>query len=126
MKKSLLVFSILFSSAVALAALREGPFNFRGNSYFSNGQGAYCVKSQFDSRLPQLTPWEAQELRRMNFNGQCDDGFAEGPFNFRGRSYYANNQGAYCEFRYFDNRLKEMSYAEAQTIFNGRFDGYCQ
>lgn len=117
---------MLAFSIDAHAWLREGPFNLRGLTYFSNGVGAYCQKSIYDYTAPMLTPWEERELYRLQFHGLCDDGYALGPFNFRGRSFYASRGGAFCEFRYYDYRLREISDHEAQIVFRGRYNGYCQ
>ena len=110
----------------AFATLREGPFNYRNSSYFSNGVGAYCQKSVYDSRLPQLTRWEADELRYMQFHGICDDGYGQGPFSYRGRSYYANKDGSYCQFRSYNHALPEFDTRQMQYATRGKFAGYCQ
>lgn len=125
MKKIIFALTLAFSLS-SFAVVREGPFNYRGNSYFSNGINAYCQKSFYDFRLPNLTGWEESDLQRMQFHGMCDDGYGQGPFNYRNRSYYSNKDGSYCQFSYYNQALQEFDQRQMQYATRGRYTGYCR
>lgn len=107
------------------ASVREGNFNSRSRSYYSNGAISYCQHQLYTPSFPILSQWEENDLRFMRFDGLCDEGFGAGPRNYQGRSYYANQQHHYCQFPAYNAALPEASYAEAQQIFSGVYDGYC-
>lgn len=109
----------------AMAYVGEGNFNYHGRSFYSNGVGAYCEKV-FDPRFAPIKSNDLRELRNTRFDGRCDVGYAEGPFNFRGESFYANSHGAFCRYSYYHNNFREASGREAQIVFNGRYDGICR
>lgn len=108
------------------AAVREGNFNYQQRSYYSNGVGAYCQRHQYHYEYSELNYWDVNELRYTQFDGMCDEGYAQSGMNYQGRSYYANAQGHYCSFPYFRPELRQIDYYEAQVLFQKIYDGVCR
>lgn len=126
MKKVGILVLMGMMSASAWAYLGEGNFNYQRRSFYSNGVGAYCERSQYHPEYRELGRREAREIDRTQFDGICADGYAQGPFNFRGRSYYANTEGHYCMHYDYHREFREFSEREARTVFNGYYDGICR
>lgn len=126
MKKIFVSVLLMMATVPALAAVREGNFNYRGQSFYSNGVGAYCQRHQYHYDFPELSYYDARELNYTRFDGMCAEGPAEGGMNYRGRSYYANAEGHYCQYRYYRNDLREVDGWEAQQLFRKIFDGTCR
>ncbi len=128
MKSTLLALALVLFGSAALASVGQGRFNQGGQTYYSNGQGTYCQEDNYDRRARTLGRWERQELNRMTFAGPCnptvnEDGF--GDFNYRGISFYANENGQYCQHRRFKPGVREISERRARVLFRNPSDGYC-
>lgn len=116
---------LLFGSATAFAYIYEGSYNWRGETFYVNGRGAYCQQQNYDPYARQLSSREYRELSQMRYDGPCT-GYLKGAVNYRGRSYYANGVDAYCQYPYYHNDFRELGSTEARQMFRLRFDGTCR
>jgi hypothetical protein len=114
----------ILTSVSAFAFIPEGNWTDGWEYFYVNSRYHYC-SADYNRDARRLSWQQEQELRSYTYDGTCESR-EKGPKNYRGRSYYFNGEGAYCQYRYYKHNLEEMSSSQANWLFDSnRFDGYC-